>query len=261
MVENHEKDEFSRQNLIRKHETWEDFVKDSRKPRKYSFDCRDVLNSTNGDVMFLEINKKWNKVAIRAESSWRSIFKRTTSYILKVPYDIKELGNTHPVVHSTSYKQNRIDNLVNKESIEVDEKYDLRTVKQTFAVLQGNSLGKTVSEDSEVEDKMINKTSTEKSTQEPKGDHHVIVDVPEEDKRNVSIEISDFDEKNKSLGKMAIDLTKLAKSNYSSEWKILRSALIQWFLQLFEPASNQDKTIKVQMKAAKLHAAMHAGNH
>ena len=45
MVENHEKDEFSRQNLIRKHETWEDFVKDSRKPRKYSFDCRDVLNS------------------------------------------------------------------------------------------------------------------------------------------------------------------------------------------------------------------------
>ena len=45
MVENHEKDEFSGQNLIKKHETWEDFVKDSRKPRKYSFDCRDVLNS------------------------------------------------------------------------------------------------------------------------------------------------------------------------------------------------------------------------
>ena len=77
---------------------------------------------------------------------------------------------------------------------------------------------------------------------------------------------------------MAIDLTKLAKSNYSSEWKILRSALIdpsglfreesnvsayelnssgliQCFLQLFGSASSQDKTVKVQMKAAKLHAA------
>ena len=69
-------------------------------------------------------------------------FQKNYFLILKVLYDIKELGNTHPVVHSTSYKRNRIDNLVNKESIEVDDKYDLRTVKQTFAVLQGNSLGK-----------------------------------------------------------------------------------------------------------------------
>ena len=36
--------------------------------------------------------------------------------------------------------------------------------------------------------------------------------------------------------------------------------IIQWFLQLFGPASSQDKTVKTQMKAAKLHAARLAVN-
>ena len=64
-------------------------------------------------------------------------------------------------IHNTSYKKNLIDNLVDKESIEVDEKYDFRTMKQTFAVIQGKVLGKTVSENSEVEGKMVDKTSRE----------------------------------------------------------------------------------------------------
>merc|ERR1719228_2962843 len=74
-------------------------------------------------------------------------------------------------------------------------------------------------------------------------------------------------------------IKKQAKSNSSSEWKeILRSALIdlslllaeesnvsayelnssgliQCFLKLFGSATSQDKTVKVQKKAAKLHAA------
>ena len=81
------------------------------------------------------------------------------------------------------------------------------------------------------------------------------------------------------VSKVDVAIKKQAKSNSSSEWKeVLKSALydlskllqeetnvsayelnssglIQCFLKLFGSAASQDKTLKVQKKAAKLHAA------
>jgi len=59
------------------------------------------------------------------------------------------------------------------------------------------------------------KTPTEKNTQEPKWDYHANFDVPEGDNRNVSIEVFDSDKigKDKSLGKVELDLAELVNSD------------------------------------------------